>query len=93
MKIKDIKARIEKGLALLEECTICPRECRVNRLYQASLMYCSRSSVVVIRMGSIDLMRNGSMMVFIGCIPGVFEILQGQGGSVLDPAQGKARTG
>jgi putative pyruvate formate lyase activating enzyme len=32
MKVKDIEDRIEKAHALLEECAVCPRECRVNRL-------------------------------------------------------------
>ncbi len=32
MKIKDIKGRIEKAYALLENCVVCPRECKVNRL-------------------------------------------------------------
>jgi putative pyruvate formate lyase activating enzyme len=32
MRVKDIKERIEKGYALLENCTVCPRECRINRL-------------------------------------------------------------
>ncbi len=32
MRVKDIKERIEKGYALLESCTVCPRECQVNRL-------------------------------------------------------------
>ncbi len=27
-----LKKRIEEALSLLEECTVCPRECRVNRL-------------------------------------------------------------
>ena len=32
MKVKDIEDRIEKAYALLEECAVCPRKCRVNRL-------------------------------------------------------------
>jgi putative pyruvate formate lyase activating enzyme len=32
MKLKDIKARIEKAYALLENCRVCPRECGANRL-------------------------------------------------------------
>jgi putative pyruvate formate lyase activating enzyme len=32
MRVKDIKQRVEKADALLEECTGCPRECGVNRL-------------------------------------------------------------
>jgi putative pyruvate formate lyase activating enzyme len=32
MKVKDIKGRIEKAYALLENCIVCPRECKVNRL-------------------------------------------------------------
>ncbi len=32
MKVEDIKKRIEKAYALLERCTVCPRECKVNRL-------------------------------------------------------------
>ncbi len=32
MKVKDIKERIEKAYALLENCVVCPRECKVNRL-------------------------------------------------------------
>ncbi len=32
MKVKDIEDRIEKAHVLLEECAVCPRECRVNRL-------------------------------------------------------------
>ena len=32
MRAKDITNRIEKANALLEECTVCPRECGVNRL-------------------------------------------------------------
>ncbi len=32
MKAKDIKERIEKAYALLEDCIVCPRECKVNRL-------------------------------------------------------------
>jgi putative pyruvate formate lyase activating enzyme len=32
MKVKDLKERIEKAYALLERCTVCPRECKVNRL-------------------------------------------------------------
>jgi putative pyruvate formate lyase activating enzyme len=32
MRVKDIKERVEKAHALLEECTVCPRECGVNRL-------------------------------------------------------------
>jgi putative pyruvate formate lyase activating enzyme len=32
MRVKDIKERIEKTNSLLEECVVCPRECKVNRL-------------------------------------------------------------
>lgn len=32
MKVKDIKERIEKAYALLENCMVCPRTCGVNRL-------------------------------------------------------------
>lgn len=32
MKIKGIKERVERAYALLEECTVCPRRCGVNRL-------------------------------------------------------------
>jgi putative pyruvate formate lyase activating enzyme len=32
MEVKDIKERIEKAYALLENCTVCPRECKVNRV-------------------------------------------------------------
>ncbi len=32
MRVKDIKERIEKAYALLENCVVCPRKCRVNRL-------------------------------------------------------------
>lgn len=32
MKVKDIKERTEKAYALLENCVVCPRECKVNRL-------------------------------------------------------------
>ncbi|KPL00560.1 MAG: radical SAM protein [candidate division Zixibacteria bacterium SM23_73_3] len=32
MKVKDIKERIEKAYALLENCVVCPRKCGVNRL-------------------------------------------------------------
>ncbi|MCK4224898.1 MAG: radical SAM protein [candidate division Zixibacteria bacterium] len=32
MKVKDIKERIEKAHALLENCVVCPRKCKVNRL-------------------------------------------------------------
>lgn len=29
---KELKARLEKGLALMESCRLCPRECGVNRM-------------------------------------------------------------
>ncbi len=32
MKVKDIKERIETAYALLENCVVCPRKCKVNRL-------------------------------------------------------------
>ena len=32
MIVKDIKKRTEGGYSLLEKCTVCPRECKVNRL-------------------------------------------------------------
>ena len=32
MRVKDIKQRIDKARALLEECAVCPRQCGVNRL-------------------------------------------------------------
>lgn len=32
MRVKDVKERIKKAYALLENCIVCPRECKVNRL-------------------------------------------------------------
>jgi putative pyruvate formate lyase activating enzyme len=32
MRVGDIKERVRKAHSMLEECTVCPRECRVNRL-------------------------------------------------------------
>jgi putative pyruvate formate lyase activating enzyme len=32
MRVYDIKERVEKAYALLESCSVCPRECGVNRL-------------------------------------------------------------
>jgi putative pyruvate formate lyase activating enzyme len=39
MKVKDIRERIQKGYALLEKCTVCPRRCGVNRL-EGQLGFC-----------------------------------------------------
>ena len=30
--LQELKRRVKLGYSLLEECTVCPRECKVNRL-------------------------------------------------------------